>query len=240
MQVKDLFSSPTPKIRSRQLRGRCETASASDWEQCFLDRYPLFEVTYEDFYTFLYYSCTDDDDHRLAETFTEFLNDGILQDAIAGDGVRQGKSVLSSESNVFVSAGGGGDNEPATCRTKNASSQILSLRLPRSRALQVMHQTCDAKVQTQRCQPARIIELKSGLQKCDVKITQLKHRPNVIPESQSRKPQQIYNKIRIVERKSPPPDLVLPRTTAKDNNVSTSRKDWKSRSTHEPGALASS
>ncbi|KAH8028941.1 hypothetical protein HPB51_020868 [Rhipicephalus microplus] len=134
----------------------------------FLDRSPLLEVMYKDLYTFVYYNCTGDQDDRLAETFTEFLNDGILQDAIAFDVVRQGKSVLSSESSVYVSAGGGGDSEPVTYRTKNASSQIPSLRLPHSRALQVMQQTCDAKVQTQGCQPARIIELKSGLQKCDV------------------------------------------------------------------------
>ncbi|KAH7977084.1 hypothetical protein HPB51_027054 [Rhipicephalus microplus] len=103
-----------------------------------------------------------------------------------------------------------------------------------------MQQTCDAKVQTQRFQPARITELKSGLKKRDVKITQLKHRPNAIPERQAHKPQQIYDKIRMVERTSAPPDLVPPRTTAKVNNVSTSKKDRKNRNTHEPGAQASS
>ncbi|KAH7944704.1 hypothetical protein HPB51_028577 [Rhipicephalus microplus] len=90
----------------------------------FLDHFPLFEVIYEDLYTFMYYNCTDDEDDHLAETFTEFFNDGILQDARAAERVRQEKSVLSSESSVCLLARGGGDNEPATCRTKNASSQI--------------------------------------------------------------------------------------------------------------------
>ncbi|KAH8036325.1 hypothetical protein HPB51_024891 [Rhipicephalus microplus] len=142
----------------------------------FSDCSPPFEYLY----TFVCYNCIDEEDDRLAETFTELLNNGILHDAIAGDGVRQGKSVLSSDSSVYVSAGGGGDNEPASCKTKNASSQIPSLHLHHFRALQSMQQTCDAKVQTEIFQPARITESKSGQQKCDVKITHLKHRPNVI------------------------------------------------------------
>ncbi|KAH8036324.1 hypothetical protein HPB51_024890 [Rhipicephalus microplus] len=125
----------------------------------FLDCSPLFEYLY----TFVCYDCIDEEDDRVAETFTELLNNGILHDAIAGDGVRQGKSVLSSDSSVCVSAGGGGDNEPATWRTKNASSQIPSLRLHHSRARQVMQQTCDAKVLTERLQPARITELNPNL-----------------------------------------------------------------------------
>ncbi|KAH8026204.1 hypothetical protein HPB51_017102 [Rhipicephalus microplus] len=48
----------------------------------FSDRSPLFEVIYEYLCMFVYYNCTDDEDDRLAETFTEFLNNGILQDAI--------------------------------------------------------------------------------------------------------------------------------------------------------------
>ncbi|KAH8026298.1 hypothetical protein HPB51_019130 [Rhipicephalus microplus] len=95
----------------------------------FLDHSPLFEVIFEYPSTLAYYNCTDDEDDCVAEIFTEFLNDGILQVAIAADSVRQGKSVLSSDSSVCMSSGGGGDNEPATCRTKNASSQIPSLRL---------------------------------------------------------------------------------------------------------------
>ncbi|KAH7971556.1 hypothetical protein HPB51_027103 [Rhipicephalus microplus] len=185
-----------------------------------LDRSQLFEVIYDYLYTFVFYNCTDDEDDRLADTFTEFFSDGILQDAgedvviagdswrgdsfrmlvITGDGVRQGKSVLSSNSSVCVSAGGGGDNELAASRTKNGSSQIPSLCLHHSRALQGMQQTCDAKVQTKRLQPSRITELNSGLQERDVKIMQLKHRPNAIPESQAHQPQQIYDMICTVER----------------------------------------
>ncbi|KAH8034109.1 hypothetical protein HPB51_020126 [Rhipicephalus microplus] len=181
----------------------------------FLGRSQLFEVIYEDLHTFVYYNCTDDEDDRLAETFTEFLNDGIHQDGFADDDVRQGKSVHSSDSSVGVSAGGGGDNEPATCRRKNVSSQTSSLRQHYSRALQDKQQTYDAKIETQRCQSAQITELKSGLQNHDVKITQFKHRPNAISESQARQPQQIDNKIRTVDRTTPPRDLVPPRTTAK-------------------------
>ncbi|KAH7944705.1 hypothetical protein HPB51_028578 [Rhipicephalus microplus] len=69
----------------------------------FWNRSAQLEDIYEDLYTFVYYNCTYDKDDLLAETFIEFLNDGILQDAIAGDGVRQGKSVLSSDSSVCVS-----------------------------------------------------------------------------------------------------------------------------------------
>ncbi|KAH8033209.1 hypothetical protein HPB51_008419 [Rhipicephalus microplus] len=203
----------------------------------FLGRSPLFEVIYEDLYTFVYYNSADDEDDHLAETFAKFLTDSILQDGSADDCVRQETGVLSSDSSVGVSAGGGEDNEPAACRRKNASSQISSLRLHHSRALQVMQQTCDAKVETQRCQTAQITELKPGLQKRDAKITQLKQRRNPIPESQAPK-QQIHGKILAVGRTSTPPDLGPPRTAAKDNNVSTSKKDWKSRSTLEPGAQA--
>ncbi|KAH8033483.1 hypothetical protein HPB51_013286 [Rhipicephalus microplus] len=206
----------------------------------FLGRSQSFEVIYEDSSTFVYYNCTDDEDDHLAETFAEFLNDSILQDGFADDYVRQGKSVLSSDSSVGVSAGGGGDNEPAACRKKNASSQVSSRRRHHSRALQDMQQTYDAKVKTQNCQSAQISGLKSGVQKHDVKITQFKHRPNAIPESQACKPLQIDDKFRIVERTSPPRDLVPQRTTENVNNVSTSKKDRKSRATHEPGAQACS
>ncbi|KAH8033485.1 hypothetical protein HPB51_013288 [Rhipicephalus microplus] len=181
----------------------------------FLGRSPLFEIIYEDLHTFVYYNCTDDEDDRLAETFTEFLNEGIHQDGFAGDDVRQEKSVLSSDDSVGVSAGGGEDNEPAACRRKNASSQILSRRQHHSRALQ----ECAGNH--------------------DVKITQFNHRPNAIPESQARQPQHIDEKIRTVERTTPPQDLVPPRTAAKLNNVSTSKKDRRSQGTHEPGAQAS-
>ncbi|KAH7957982.1 hypothetical protein HPB51_028032 [Rhipicephalus microplus] len=215
-----------------------ETRKPKLTKEVLSDHSPLFKVIYEDLYTFVYFNFTDDEDDRLAEPFTEFLNGSILQDAIAGDGMRQGKSLLSSDSSVCVLARGGGDNDPATCRTKNASSRIPLLHLLLSWALQVMQQTCDAKVQVQGCQPARTTELKSDLQKRDVKITQLKPRPNAIPESQAHKPEQIYDKIRMVEGTSPPPDLVQPRTTAKSSNVGASKKNRKSRSAHEPGAQA--
>ncbi|KAH8034359.1 hypothetical protein HPB51_023489 [Rhipicephalus microplus] len=206
----------------------------------FLVPFPIFEVIHEYLYTFVYYNCSDGEEDRLAETFTELLNDGILQDAIAGDGVRQGKRLLSSNSSFGLSTGGGGDNEPATCRTMNASSQISSRHLHHSCALKVLRQTCDDKVQRKSFQPAQITELKSGLQKCHAKITQLKQKSNAIPERQERKPQQIHDNIRTVERTSPPPNLVPPSTAAKVNSVSTSKKDGKSRSTHEPGAQESS
>ncbi|KAH8036327.1 hypothetical protein HPB51_024893 [Rhipicephalus microplus] len=113
---------------------------------------------------------------------------------------------------VFLDRRVDGDNKPATRRTENASSQIPSLHLHHFRTLQVMQKTSDAK---------------------------LKRRPDAIPESQAQKPQQNYDKIRADERTTPRPDLVPPRTTAKVN-VTTSKKDRKNRSTHEPGAQASS
>ncbi|KAH7982445.1 hypothetical protein HPB52_005061 [Rhipicephalus sanguineus] len=206
----------------------------------FLDHCPGFEIIYEDLYTFVYYQSTDDEDDVLDGATTESSKDCSLQDAMAGDGVHQRTSAISSDISLYVSAGGGGDNERAMCRMRNAWSQVPSLRLHHSRALQTMQQTCDAEVQTQGCEPARIAELKSGLQKRDVQITGLKQRLNDIRESQAIEAQQIRDKIRRLKTPSPPPLPVPRRSAAKVNNMRTSKKERQHTRTHEIEAQASS
>ncbi|XP_037279265.2 uncharacterized protein LOC119172311 [Rhipicephalus microplus] len=167
-----------------------------------LDHFPTFEDVY-DLFTFVCYPHSDGEVDVLDETATESRNDCGLQDAMAFEGVHQRTSVISSDSNFYDSAGGGGDNKLAACRMKNVWSQVRSLCLYLSRAQQAMQPAYDAEVQTQECVPAGITELKYGRPKHDAQIAGLKLRLNTIRESRVLEGQQNRDKIRTPKQPSP-------------------------------------
>ncbi|KAH8037957.1 hypothetical protein HPB51_019309 [Rhipicephalus microplus] len=196
----------------------------------FLDHSSRFEVIYEDLHTFAYYPSTDGEDGVLDETSSRTYC--CLQDTMA-------YGVIFSYSSFYMSAQPGGDNEAATCRTRNARSQVPPLRRHHSRALTGTQQTCDAEVQTRGCEPVRIAEVKSGLQKRDVNITRPERRLNATRESRVLEVQQIRDKIRTLKQLSPPPTPVERRTAAK-LGMRTSKEEQKRTGEHAPRTQASS